>query len=297
MIKMQNKNFFVSILFILALSIAACEQAIRDGTIKEITNFDDCAKAGYPVYFSEPPFCETPDGRAFTKNITINSFEDCAKAGNPIMESYPRQCKTPDGKSFVEKIDTTQKQIEIEGEIACLPSKRGTEECAYGLKSDEGNYYSLQNLNQQDLIDGLVTTGMRVKVDGKLTPPSENLLASYGVVGQIDIDTVTHISPLLKKIPTRGGDLRLKYEKGVTTLSGILTRSTPCVHWTVEIKTEDSPISQVTIDIFNSNKGAICIQVLGEPQEIYEEINSVSEETEYTIKIEQEVVFEGKLNE
>ncbi|KKS82270.1 MAG: hypothetical protein UV58_C0011G0024 [Candidatus Wolfebacteria bacterium GW2011_GWC1_43_10] len=35
----------------------------------------------------------------------ISSFEDCAGAGYPIMESYPRQCNTPDGRHFVEKVE------------------------------------------------------------------------------------------------------------------------------------------------------------------------------------------------
>ncbi|MCE9644082.1 hypothetical protein K8Q93_02500 [Candidatus Parcubacteria bacterium] len=33
-----------------------------------------------------------------TKEIT--TFEECAAAGYPIMESYPEQCRTPDGKTF-----------------------------------------------------------------------------------------------------------------------------------------------------------------------------------------------------
>lgn len=31
----------------------------------------------------------------------ISSFEECAEAGFPVMESYPEQCKTPDGRNFV----------------------------------------------------------------------------------------------------------------------------------------------------------------------------------------------------
>ncbi|MBI2656057.1 hypothetical protein HYX06_06565 [Candidatus Woesearchaeota archaeon] len=101
---------------------------------------------------------------------------------------------------------------------------------------------------------------------------------------------------MVKKISTRAGDLTLKYENGQTTLSGILQRSTPCVNWTVQIgSTKDLPISSVNIDVFNSNKGAICIQVLGEPQEIKETISQVSENTGYTVKFEEELVFSGKL--
>ena len=34
----------------------------------------------------------------------ISSFEECAAAGYPVMESYPRQCNTPGGKHFVEDV-------------------------------------------------------------------------------------------------------------------------------------------------------------------------------------------------
>ena len=36
----------------------------------------------------------------------ISNFEECAAAGYPVMESYPRQCRTSDGKLFVEVINT-----------------------------------------------------------------------------------------------------------------------------------------------------------------------------------------------
>ncbi len=34
----------------------------------------------------------------------ITNFEKCARAGYPVGESYPRQCWTPDGRNFVEKL-------------------------------------------------------------------------------------------------------------------------------------------------------------------------------------------------
>lgn len=36
----------------------------------------------------------------------ITSFEECAKAGYPILEFYPRQCKTSDSRTFIEKKET-----------------------------------------------------------------------------------------------------------------------------------------------------------------------------------------------
>jgi eight-cysteine-cluster-containing protein len=35
----------------------------------------------------------------------ISSFQECEEAGYPIMESYPRQCRVPGGELFVEEID------------------------------------------------------------------------------------------------------------------------------------------------------------------------------------------------
>lgn len=34
---------------------------------------------------------------------SITDFEDCANAGFPVMESYPERCSTPDGRSFVKQ--------------------------------------------------------------------------------------------------------------------------------------------------------------------------------------------------
>lgn len=43
-----------------------------------------------------------PD-KEVTKEIT--TFEECAAAGYPIMESYPEQCRTPDGRSFIRAVE------------------------------------------------------------------------------------------------------------------------------------------------------------------------------------------------
>jgi hypothetical protein len=54
-----------------------------------------------------------PDLPMLTNEIT--SFEECAAAGYPIMESYPEKCATPDGKSFVrdisgDSVDSSRKE-------------------------------------------------------------------------------------------------------------------------------------------------------------------------------------------
>lgn len=39
------------------------------------------------------------------KAASITNFDECAAAGYPIMESYPEQCKTPDGRTFTKVVD------------------------------------------------------------------------------------------------------------------------------------------------------------------------------------------------
>lgn len=43
-------------------------------------------------------------GNLSTEKPIITNFEECAKAGYPVAESYPRECRTPDGGLFVEKV-------------------------------------------------------------------------------------------------------------------------------------------------------------------------------------------------
>ncbi len=36
------------------------------------------------------------------EKLAVTNFKECADAGYPVMESYPRQCRVPDGELFVE---------------------------------------------------------------------------------------------------------------------------------------------------------------------------------------------------
>lgn len=117
------------------------------GPKSEIKSFDDCVKAGYPVFESFPRQCKTPDGKTFISDEdqakNIRTFEDCEAAGFPIMESYPRQCRTLDGRTFVSNVD----RYNIEKEISCgsdsdcqlANSARGLS-CCYAGACDPADY-------------------------------------------------------------------------------------------------------------------------------------------------------------
>ena len=132
----------------------------------------------------------------------ITNFEECARAGYTVGESYPRQCWTPDGKHFVEAIKQglppTPGPVTISGEITCLPKKgsgQQTMECALGLRGADGRHYGLKNLFQHDPEYKLSQPGLHVKVSGVFNPeeisgPDGN---KYDVVGTIDVTSIKEV--------------------------------------------------------------------------------------------------------
>lgn len=95
-------------LLLLAALIAGCVAptvACKDGEIRmatcdnglEYLN-ENCVEGEWvQVKYIRNP-CEAVIG-------DITSFDECVAAGYPVMESYPRQCRTPDGPTFTEIID------------------------------------------------------------------------------------------------------------------------------------------------------------------------------------------------
>ncbi|MCK4552752.1 eight-cysteine-cluster domain-containing protein [Candidatus Pacearchaeota archaeon] len=65
---MKNKKFYQILIVILLLSLIILV-ALLNKQPQEITNFNDCANAGYPILESYPRQCKTPDGRFFTEII------------------------------------------------------------------------------------------------------------------------------------------------------------------------------------------------------------------------------------
>lgn len=146
------------------------------------------------LYFFLSPRPESP-----APTHTITNFQECAAAGYPVGESYPRQCWTPDGKHFVEEISDDPlpepASITITGTIDCLP-KRGsgpqTLECAIGLRAENGLYYGLKNLATLDPENRFSAGGLPVIVTGMVTQedfrgPDGN---RYDIVGVVELSSI-----------------------------------------------------------------------------------------------------------
>jgi hypothetical protein len=85
--------------------------------------------------------------------------------------------------------DTT---VALDGELVCLPHRAGgqkalTLECAIGLRTTEGKHYALENINPY-IIDGKVTVGQRVKVNGLFRSGTATQYDTVGIIHITSID-------------------------------------------------------------------------------------------------------------
>lgn len=125
-------------------------------------------------------------------NVYISSFEECAASGNIVTESYPRQCSTKNGRHFVEKTALKYNQdVTLDGEITCLPKvdrNQQTMECAIGFLSEDGNYFTLSNMEKVDPNFKYAVGGRKLTISGFLTVNTNpNVVANSKTSGNIHL--------------------------------------------------------------------------------------------------------------
>lgn len=81
--------------------------------------------------------------------------------------------------------------VVIDGEIVCLPSLRGTEECAIGLRDSEGRYFGLSGIGQQVVVNSALKVGDAVDIQGWLSPSSSPGI--YAIAGTIAVNSFVKI--------------------------------------------------------------------------------------------------------
>lgn len=103
---MKNKKIFYGILVIAVLVVAGIGLLIQQNkfiTTEEITNFEECANAGYLILESYPRQCKAPDGKTFVEEFCADLCGDgicqevvCMAIGCPCpetLETCPEDCK------------------------------------------------------------------------------------------------------------------------------------------------------------------------------------------------------------
>lgn len=130
-----------------------------------------------------------------TPPLDISTFEECATAGYPIMESYPEQCHVPGGATFTRvTTDSTPTPITTSGTYTCLPKvdtgRPITLECALGLQTEAG-YYALDTSALLTANYPALMGGEHITVEGFLVPQamlSADRWQTYDVIGVISVE-------------------------------------------------------------------------------------------------------------
>ena len=147
------------------------KQKILYGTLS-IIGFVIIAIAAYVIATQQP-----------NKNIT--SFEECVAAGYSVQNSYPEKCSVPGKKTFTKEIPHDQ-SMEFEGVIVCLPHKNTdgphTLECATGLKTDDGTYYSLATKEGDTSLATAAGSEKRVRMHGAFKESSDTKYQSKSTI-------------------------------------------------------------------------------------------------------------------
>lgn len=70
---MARNNKLIAVFIVLLIAGVLVWKHQAHSKIQSITNFDECAQAGYPIMESYPEQCRTSDGRTFTKQVSPQS--------------------------------------------------------------------------------------------------------------------------------------------------------------------------------------------------------------------------------
>lgn len=113
----------------------------------------------------------------------ITNYEECAAAGYPILETYPEQCKLPNGKTYTRSNDDFKTSITRSGTITCLPHKNTegphTMECAMGIREENGKYYGISSTPYDNALNEV---GRKVKVTGTFKEETRMQYTSEGII-------------------------------------------------------------------------------------------------------------------
>lgn len=70
----------------------------KDSPLSSITNFEECARAGFPVMESYPAQCRLPSGELFVQVITNPTNPDVIGSPGPNPSTVPDPTPSPDAK-------------------------------------------------------------------------------------------------------------------------------------------------------------------------------------------------------
>jgi hypothetical protein len=106
----MKKTYLIFGIIIFAIILTAISLRVFTGEDAWLCVNDEWVKHGSP---SAPKPFEGCGENYINTLPEISSFEDCVNAGYPILEIYPEQCKAPDGKTFTEDIGNELDKLDL----------------------------------------------------------------------------------------------------------------------------------------------------------------------------------------
>lgn len=95
----------------------------------------------------------------------ITDFQECAAAGYPVMESYPRQCRTPKGDSFTEDIGNQLEMVDFIKVWNPQPNQAITNNFTIEGKA-VGNWFFEASFPIKIVVDGQTITTINAEAKG-----------------------------------------------------------------------------------------------------------------------------------
>lgn len=117
------------------------------------------------------------------------------------------------------------------------------------------------------------------------------VLLGIGAAGWLVTKSSKAEGPYGASIMTSAGELRLMHDRGMTTLTGELARSTPCVNWEVSVSRSE----YVELDIANADTSETCVQLIATPEPISVDISNTDLDTVYRVTLAGELIWSGAL--
>lgn len=131
----------------------------------------------------------------------ISSYEECVAAGYPILETFPQKCMTPEGDTFTKSLSEEELRnmivpVTVQGTFSCLPVKDPesphNDICAFGLETEDGDFYGLRSVDESSDINvlGTISVGTEIEVRGAFTPGISLLYQGLGTIMVESVEVV-----------------------------------------------------------------------------------------------------------
>lgn len=137
---MARNNKLIAVFIVLLIAGVLVWKYQAHSKIQSITNFDECAQAGYPIMESYPEQCRTPDGQTFTKQVSPQS-----DLQSETVDEIGLTFQHPKELVFRKEIADNAGSIRTAGFFLTKGSENNPEYQMYGL------YEQYKDATEQDL--------------------------------------------------------------------------------------------------------------------------------------------------